>query len=312
MRKEIIYTMNTAYRGEYSIKGFSFGTGEKAACIMGAMRGNEFQQLYICSLLSKKLSELETRGAIVSGKQILLIPSLNYSSFNVGKKYWISDNSDVNRAFPGNPEGQATSRIAAAVMDHVKDYAYGIQFASFYMDGEFIPHVRMMETGKQSTSLANLFGLPYVLTAEPRAYDKATLNYNWQIGGTEAFSVYSGVTEKIDSESAAHAVSAVLRFLTRMGIIRYNCHAGYISTVLDEEELLSVKSDKSGGFLKRFVSPGDEVVRGNVIANVINPMTGEIAADIYAECTDDLSEFSGIQAYPQTAQLKMAVLRFIR
>ena len=61
MRKEIIYTMNTAYRGEYSIKGFSFGTGEKAACIMGAMRGNEFQQLYICSLLSKKLSELETR-----------------------------------------------------------------------------------------------------------------------------------------------------------------------------------------------------------------------------------------------------------
>lgn len=49
MRKEIIYTMNTAYRGEYSIKGFSFGTGEKAACIMGAMRGNEFQQLYICS-----------------------------------------------------------------------------------------------------------------------------------------------------------------------------------------------------------------------------------------------------------------------
>ena len=111
MRKEIIYTMNTAYRGEYSIKGFSFGTGEKAACIMGAMRGNEFQQLYICSLLSKKLSELETRGAIVSGKQILLIPSLNYSSFNVGKKYWISDNSDVNRAFPGNPEGQATSRI---------------------------------------------------------------------------------------------------------------------------------------------------------------------------------------------------------
>ena len=164
------------------------------------------------------------------------------------------------------------------------------------MDGEFIPHVRMMETGKQSTSLANLFGLPYVLTAEPRAYDKATLNYNWQIGGTEAFSVYSGVTEKIDSESASHAVSAVLRFLTRMGIIRYNCHAGYISTVLDEEELLSVKSDKSGGFLKRLVSPGDEVVRGNIIANVINPMTGEIAADIYAP-TD------GIIFYAQNAPM---------
>ena len=241
MNKEIIYSMNTAYRGEYEIQGFSYGSGDKAACIVGAMRGNEFQQLYISSLLAKKLGELEARGAIVSGKKILLIPSINYSSFNVGKKYWITDNSDINRSFPGNPEGQATSRIAAAVMEKVTGYAYGIQFASFYMDGEFIPHVRMIETGKQSNSLASQFGMPYVLTAEPRSYDKATLNYNWQMRGTEAFSVYSGVTDTINGESANQAVSSVLRFLTRMGVIRYNCHAGYISTIMDEEDLLSIR-----------------------------------------------------------------------
>lgn len=63
MNKEIIYSMNTAYRGEYEIQGFSYGSGEKTACIVGAMRGNEFQQLYISSLLAKKLSELEARGA---------------------------------------------------------------------------------------------------------------------------------------------------------------------------------------------------------------------------------------------------------
>ncbi len=282
MNKESIYSMNTAYRGEYTIWGYQFGSGDKAACIVGSMRGNEFQQLYICSLLSKKLSELENRGAIVSGKQILLIPSLNYSSFNVGKKYWITDNSDINRSFPGNASGQATSRIAAAVMDKVTGYSYGIQFASFYMEGVFVPHVRMIETGKQSNSLANQFGLPYVLTSVPRAYDKATLNYNWQMRGTEAFSVYSKYTERIDEESAKQAVSSVLRFLTRMGIIRYNCHAGYISTILDEEELLNIKSEKSGGFFRRLVYPGDEVVRGDIIAHIVNPMTGENTAEIYA------------------------------
>ena len=261
MNKEIIYSMNTAYRGEYEIQGFSYGSGDKAACIVGAMRGNEFQQLYISSLLAKKLGELEARGAIVSGKKILLIPSINYSSFNVGKKYWITDNSDINRSFPGNPEGQATSRIAAAVMEKVTGYAYGIQFASFYMDGEFIP---------------------YVLTAEPRSYDKATLNYNWQMRGTEAFSVYSGVTDTINGESANQAVSSVLRFLTRMGVIRYNCHAGYISTIMDEEDLLSIRSEHAAGFFKKLVQPGDEVVRGDIIANIINPMTGENTTDIYA------------------------------
>ena len=282
MNKEIIYSMNTAYRGEYEIQGFSYGSGDKAACIVGAMRGNEFQQLYISSLLAKKLGELEARGAIVSAKKILLIPSINYSSFNVGKKYWITDNSHINRSFPGNPEGQATSRIAAAVMEKVTGYAYGIQFASFYMDGEFIPHVRMIETGKQSNSLASQFGMPYVLTAEPRSYDKATLNYNWQMRGTEAFSVYSGVTDTINGESANQAVSSVLRFLTRMGVIRYNCHAGYISTIMDEEDLLSIRSEHAAGFFKKLVQPGDEVVRGDIIANIINPMTGENTTDIYA------------------------------
>lgn len=33
MNKEIIYSRNTAYRGEYEIQGFSYGSGDKAACI---------------------------------------------------------------------------------------------------------------------------------------------------------------------------------------------------------------------------------------------------------------------------------------
>ena len=68
-------------------------------------------------------------------------------------------------------------------MDRVKDYTYGIQFASFYLQGISIPHVRMMETGTESTSLANLFGMPYVLTGDTRSFDTATLNYNWQKDG---------------------------------------------------------------------------------------------------------------------------------
>ena len=65
----------------------------------------------------------------------------------------------------------------------------------------------------------------------------------------------------INGESANQAVSSVLRFLTRMGVIRYNCHAGYISTIMDEEDLLSIRSEHAAGFFKKLVQPGDEVVR---------------------------------------------------
>lgn len=281
MTKEQIFTMDTAFRGEYTIHGYQYGKGEKAACIVGAMRGNEYQQLYICSLLAQKLSEIEENGDIVAGKQILLIPTINYSSMNAKKTKWISDDSDINRSFPGNPKGPATSRIAATLLDKVKDYTYGIQFASFYLKGELVPHVRMLETGKESPSLANLFGMPYVVTGMNRAFDAVTLNYNWQHTGTQAFSVYSKTTDRIDDESAKLATSSVLRFLTRMGIIRYECHGGYISSTLREDELVSIRADESG-FFRSMVEVNQEVKRGQLLAKILNPMDGSVKAEIVA------------------------------
>lgn len=307
MNKEVIFSMNTALRGEYNIHGYSYGKGDKAACLVGAMRGNEYQQLYICSLLAKKLADIEAQGNIVSGKEIFLVPTLNYSSMNSGKTKWISDDSDINRSFPGNAKGPATSRIAAALLERVRDYAYGIQFASFYLQGESVPHIRMMETGKESTSLANLFGMPYVLTGINRAFDPVTLNYNWQELGTQAFSVYSRTTDKIDEESANMAVSSVLRFLTRMGIIRYDCHGGYISSILKEKELVSVKATESG-FFKRIVGINEEVRRGQVLGQIINPMDGEVKADIIAQ-TDGITFY--VQDDPMVFQ-NVVIYKLIR
>ena len=55
MRKEILYSMASPYREDLEITGYKFGHGKKAACIVGSIRGNEVQQLYICSQLIKKL-----------------------------------------------------------------------------------------------------------------------------------------------------------------------------------------------------------------------------------------------------------------
>lgn len=281
MNKEIIFNMNTAFRGEYTIIGYRFGHGDRAACIIGAMRGNEFQQLYMCSQLISKLEQLEAKGAVVVNKEILVIPSLNYNAMNVGKKFWVSDDADINRSFPGNPEGPAASRIAAAVMERVKGYRYGMQFASFYLGGEFIPHIRLTEEGTRNTSLANLFGMPYVLTSTERAFDSTTLNYNWQKNGTSAFSVYTGATERIDEERARQGVSAILRFLTRMGIIRYNCHSGYISTVVEEDDLLTIRADMPGFFRKK-VSTDMEVVRGQMLAEIVDSFRGDVISRLVA------------------------------
>lgn len=279
MRKEMIYQLGNTYRDDLTIYGYHFGTGEKSACIVGSMRGNEVQQMYVCSQLVKALKELEEKGAFVSGNEILVIPSVNHFSMNIGKRFWALDNTDINRMFPGYDQGETTQRIAAGVFDVVQHYSYGIQFTSFYMPGDFIPHVRMMETGFQNPGLANLFGLPYVVIRNPKPVDTTTLNYNWQIWDTSAFSVYTNATDRIDEASARQAVASVLRFLTRMGILRYTSHSGYIATVLREDDLKNVKSHRAGIY-KRLVEPGQEVKTGEVLAEVLDPHEGEVVSQI--------------------------------
>ena len=290
MREEIIYSIESPYRERMDIRGYSFGKGTKAACIVGAIRGNEFQQMYVCSQLIRALKALEEKGAIVADNEILVVPSVNRYSMNIGKRFWAVDNTDINRMFPGHSGGETTQRIAAGLFDVVQHYAYGIQFASFYLPGDFVPHVRMMDTGYQSPSLANLFGLPYVVVRKPSPIDTVTLNYNWQIWDTNAFSIYTKETDHIDEQSADQAVSAVLRFLTRMGILRYTCHSGYIASVINEEELSIVRSE-GGGIYRRYRQPGDYVTHGEILADILHPYDGRVTSQVISP-TDGIIFFA--------------------
>lgn len=276
-----IYRMQTPYRDDLIVKGYQFGKGQKAACILGPVRGNEIQQLYVCSQLVKTLKELEQKGCISSNKEVLIIPVVNTYSINVDQRFFGSSRVDINRSFPGNEHGETTFRIAAALTKTIKDYSYGIQFASFYMSGEFVPHIRMMENGYQNASLANLFGLPYVVIRQPAPIDTKTLNYNWQNEMTAAFSVYTNKNSEIDEKNAKQAISAVLRFLTRMGIIKYESHSGYISHVIQEKELKDVYAPTNGLF-RSHIRAGDEVRYGNPMADIIDPYTGEVKEVIKA------------------------------
>ena len=262
MKEKIVFELNSVYRDNMRIKGYSFGEGENSACIVGATRGNEVQQLYICSRLINIFKQLEHQGKIKYGKSVMVIPTVNSHSMNIGKRFWSTDNTDI-------------------VFENISSYQYGIQFTSFYMQGDYIPHVRVMQTGFEDIELAKDFGLPYVFRRNARPYDTTTLNYNWQLWGAKAFSVYTSATDSIDIISAREAINAVLSFLNKQGIIQYRCHEGYISQFIEGHSLISVKSSTAGIFVRR-ANVDSRVKKGEIIAEIMDPYTGEIADRIIA------------------------------
>lgn len=281
MNKRIIYEIKGMYRDDFRITGFEFGQGKESVCIVGASRGNEVQQIYCCSQLVKKLKQLEEEGRIKEGKKILVIPSINPYSMNIQKRFWSTDNTDINRMFPGYDLGETTQRIADGVFKEIKDFEYGIQFTSFYMPGHFMPHVRMMDEGFSEVDIAKKFGLPYVVIRKVRPYDTTTLNYNWQVWDTQAFSIYTTMTTSIDKNGAGQAVLSVMNFLSSQGIIKYSVPAIVDSKVVNDTDMISVPTAKSGIF-ERLVSAGDAVCMGQPLANIINPYDGEVMETLFA------------------------------
>ena len=284
MKKDVILTVPSYFRDDMHIMGYRFGKGEKTCAVLGALRGNEVQQLYVCARLVAFLREVERDGGILPGKSVIVIPTAIGLSMNVGERLWAPENIDINRRFPGDSEGSTTERIASALFEKLKVYKYGVQLTSFYQPGAFIPHVRMMETGRQNPELGKEFGLPYVYVRSPRLSDQATLNYCWQLTGTQAYSLYAGKTDEIDEAAADQSLRAIIRFLNRRGVIRSEVTPGSTSAVITNEDLLTVTST-SAGLLRRVKHAGAHVRRGEQLAFIINPLDGSVKEVLKAPLT---------------------------
>lgn len=205
----------------------------------------------------------------------------NYFHIRIQKRFWPTDNTDINRMFPGYDLGETTQRIADGVFREISKYQFGIQFTSFYMPGNFVPHIRLMDEGYSRIETAMQFGLPYVVKRKVRPYDTATLNYNWQVWNTEAFSLYTTATEQIDPNGAGQAVLAVMNFLSAQSIIRYQVPVLIESKVITDTELVSVRTSESGVF-EPLVKAGEEVRVGQPLANIIHPYESELIETLYA------------------------------
>ncbi|MBP0984500.1 MAG: succinylglutamate desuccinylase/aspartoacylase family protein [Oscillospiraceae bacterium] len=274
MKKEILYSIKSPYREPLDIIGFRFGSGSPSLAVVGAMRGNEVQQMYVCARLVRELKKLEKKHGIAPGKEILVIPCVNYYSMNIGKRFWTMDNTDINHMFPGYDLGETTQRIADGVFSQIKDYEYGIQMASFYQQGDFLPHVKIMKTDFAEPELMSLFGMRYGIVRTPRPYDTTTLNFNWQIWETKAFSVYTNATDVIDESSADDAVEAILRFMNNAGIITGKIHPGYRTEVIPESGIEQIRTE-SAGIFRSMTRVGAHVEENEILGKILDPLDCE-------------------------------------
>jgi uncharacterized protein len=279
-----ILRIESLSRAPLVIEGYFFkGTNPKApkVAIIGAMEGDSILPLYCASKMvdffKNKIEKEKIKG------DILIIPSINHYALNIGKRFWPLDNTDINMMFPGYELGETTQRIAKKVFDAISGYDYGIILERRPDPATCLPYIKLFKSGYEDLVGAKKFGFKMIHHRTMKSIDTVTLQYNWQLWGTKAFTIICPSDNQVDKKNASQINQAMIRFMDKNKIIDYHIFAGYESTVIDRNSIDIVKSPRSGIFIPKEL-PGNYVSKDQVIGEIVHSLEGDIIHQFLSPC----------------------------
>ena len=240
------------------------------ALVTGGNHGDEYEgPIAIRRLIA------ETDPAGVTGR-IIAIPGLNHPAVLAGTRTSPIDGGNLNRAFPGNPAGSVTQRIAAFVNDHLIPLAdLVVDFHSGGRTLDFLPmavsHI-LDDPGQDArcAAAARAFGAPW--TARLREIDDAgMLDGAAERAGKTFVSTELGGAGTATPASIRGASAGLARVLAHAGLL---APAGLLpgaSRALDLADPEGFHFAETFGLFEPLAALGDTAEAGEVLARIWPP-----------------------------------------
>ena len=236
------------------------------ALLTGGNHGDEYEGPLALFELARTLSPKDVRGAVI------IVPAMNYPAFRAGTRTSPIDKGNMNRSFPGRPDGAVTEKIADYFQRELLPRAdLVLDFHSGGRTLDFIPycaaHILPDETlSARAFAAVDAFSAPWsVKMLEIDAvgmYDTAAEDLGKVFVTTE---LGGGGT------STAHTVR-----IARRGASNVLKHAGIVAGAVDTQPTrwLDMPSDdcfcfaEEDGMIETMVDLGDSVTEGQVVARI--------------------------------------------
>lgn len=285
MKKIEILRIESLSRAPLVIEGYFFeGSNPKApsVAIVGAMEGNTILPLYCAASMVDFLHNKLKSDNKIKGN-ILIIPSINHYALNIGQRFWPLDKTDLNMMFPGYEQGETTQRIAKKIFDAIRGYTYGISLETRPDPAICIPYIKLFKSEYEDLESAKRFGFKIIHHRTMKSIDTVSLQYNWQLWGTKAYSIMCPSSSAVDDKDSSQILQAIIRFLGKSKVIDYKIYNGYESNVINKDSIKVIKTPKSGIFIAT-QKPGNYCVKGEVIGKVVHSLEGEVIHQFSAPC----------------------------
>jgi hypothetical protein len=244
-------------------------------------------------------------------------PILNWRGFQATWRGLPQSNEDLNRSFPGDPEGTAAERVAAQAFAAIgaakPDLVIDLHSDSY----SAIPYIMVdhpnsltgvwSRAGETAWKMADRFGITVAYDLEDENYRKLGLERTLTAAlinrlGVPAFVVELGGQNIRDERYAAIGRAGVINCLRELGMFSDENEPFVHPTKIVGKKRLQLLKDvicNQDGVLEYLAKPGDRLRRGDKLARITDPF-GRVLETVRAQrdyyvitLTDQAVAFAG-------------------
>ncbi|MBR7957025.1 N(2)-acetyl-L-2,4-diaminobutanoate deacetylase DoeB [Burkholderia cenocepacia] len=239
--------------------------------LTGGNHGDEYEGPVALSKLAGSLKAADVTG------RVIVVPFMNYPAFRAGCRTSPIDAGNLNRSFPGRPDGTVTEKIADYFQRHLLPLATHV--LDIHAGGrtlDFVPFaaIHVLENRDQEARCERAmraFGAPYSMRMleldSVGLYDSAA-----EEAGKVFVSTELGGGGTSTAASVAIAERGVYGFLAHAGVIAKDVIDGNVprstTTLLDMPDGSCFTTSEHRGLLEMCRDLGSEVEAGDVLARV--------------------------------------------
>ena len=230
-------------------------------CLTAAIHGDELNGIEIVRRILHHLDPQHLSGVVIG------VPIVNLQGFHRSSRY-LTDRRDLNRYFPGNPQGSSAARIAHSFFQEVISHCHflvDIHTGSAYRAN--LPQIRGNLHIQEVAAFAHAFGISVILHSDGT---EGMLRHAAVNAGIPAVTLEAGKSNTLQESAVQHGVKSIQTMLSRLGMIHSDHAEEALESVYYRSEWVRVDH---GGILFGHVQLGDKITQNTVLGVVTDPIT---------------------------------------
>ena len=269
------------------------GKGNRRGCIVTGTHGDELEGQMVCYLVAKYLNE---HIDLLDGT-VEIYPALNPLGIDTIQRGIPNFDLDMNRIFPGNPNGTMAEQAAHLIVEDLKgaDLVFDIHSSNLYL--RETPQVRInVLNEKELVPLAQRLNIDFVWVHDAATVLESTLAHSLNSTGTKCLVAELGVGQRINHKMCNRLTLGIFNLMKDLGMWKGEIQQSLISNPIvckgDNVEFLNAAT--SGIFITE-LKCGVVVAEGEEIGQIVEPMTGTVLSRVISPVEGYMFT---IRAYP--------------